>query len=301
MRAEGRPFRGRADLPCLHALVAGAWPARAPFRAFHVGDLHWRLRRQPRRDPRRDLRVWEGEGGRLCALAWFDPPGAGDLLVAPDAPRRALESEALSWLEARALESAAAGEASLLTGGFEGDDERSDLLRQRGYVRGDGFQQHFELSLDAPPPEPVLPAGFRLRSVGLAEDVAPRARVHRLAWGTDWLTDQTYAELRRGGHYRAELDVVAVAPDGELATSCLGWLDEENAAALFEPVGCAPAYRRRGLTRAAVLLCLARMRALGARTAHVLTPSRNEPATRLYTACGFRPVARDFDWVRPLA
>jgi len=49
-------------------------------------------------------------------------------------------------------------------------------------------------------------------------------------------------------HYRADLDIVIVGPDGELASMALAWFDDRNST----PVGNHPAHRQKGLANAVV-------------------------------------------------
>ena len=44
--------------------------------------------------------------------------------------------------------------------------------------------------------------------------------------------------------------IVAVAPSGEFAAFCTVWFDDVTRTGAFEPVGTAPAHRRRGLGKA---------------------------------------------------
>jgi ribosomal protein S18 acetylase RimI-like enzyme len=70
---------------------------------------------------------------------------------------------------------------------------------------------------------------------------------------------------------------------------------------VFEPVGCHPDYRQRGLTRAVMLEGMARLKALGARKAFVNSLATSLPANRLYESSGFRLVDRQRKWVKSLA
>ena len=299
MRA--RFFRHDPDLGRMHHLIADSWRARDALNTFHVGDLHWRLRPQRGRDPLRDIRLWE-DGERLMGFAWYDSPDAGDVLTSPEvADREALEGQLLDWLEDRHIESGRARELSFVPGGCEGDPARIGLLQRRGYTRARLGYLHTLVELDGALATPELPDGFSLRAVTDPADVAERAAVHSRAWESNLLTREVYEAVRAGPLYRPEFDVVAVAPDGSFATSCLAWLDEQNQTALFEPVGCDPAYRRRGLTRAAMLFCMHQLARSGARRAAVVPTSDNAAALALYEACGFRVYSTDWDWERKLA
>jgi len=96
--------------------------------------------------------------------------------------------------------------------------------------------------------------------------------------------------IREAPTYRADLDLVVVAPDSSFAAFCLIWLDTANALGIFEPVGCHPDHQRRGLTRAVVEEGLRRLHGLEARTASVNSHRGDEAAARLYASTGFREI-----------
>ena len=82
--------------------------------------------------------------------------------------------------------------------------------------------------------------------------------------------------------------MVAVTPEGVIAAYVSGWIDPVNRIGDFGPVGALPAYRRQGLTRAALLEGMRRMQARGMDRACISTGVSNTPAIRLYESIGFR-------------
>jgi GNAT superfamily N-acetyltransferase len=144
--------------------------------------------------------------------------------------------------------------------------------------------------------EPVVPEGYRLVTMAEYEDVSARVRGHRAAWGGEVsrFTDDAYGIVRGTWPYRADLDCLAVAPDGTVACTLIAWLDERNRVGELEPVGTAPAHRRLGLASALCLFALHRLRGLGAETG--LVGSRGDAAypipTLVYEGIGFREIAR---------
>ena len=96
--------------------------------------------------------------------------------------------------------------------------------------------------------------------------------------------------LRAHPLYDEQLDIVVEAPDGQLVSYCICWVDAANGVGVFEPVGTRPAYAGRGLARAAIFEGMRRLRDRGMHAARVSTASINERALRLYPACGFEVV-----------
>jgi len=89
--------------------------------------------------------------------------------------------------------------------------------------------------------------------------------------------------------YRLDLDIIAVAEDGELAAFCTVWFDDVTRTAVFEPVDTHPNHQKRGLGKAVMTEGLRRAQRLGATLASV--SSYGKAAYALYESMGFT----DFD------
>ncbi|CAG0930045.1 partial diamine N-acetyltransferase, partial [Planctomycetaceae bacterium] len=149
-------------------------------------------------------------------------------------------------------------------------------------------------------PEAALPAGYQVRAVTDAE-ISNRAAAQRAVW-QPWsvgnVSDDDYARFRRLPGFRRDLDIVTVTPDGVIAAYVNGWLDPVNRIGDFGPVGALPAYRRQGLTRAALLESLRRMKAHGMDRVCISTGVSNVAAIRLYESVGFKIVNQYLDYVQ---
>ena len=132
--------------------------------------------------------------------------------------------------------------------------------------------------------------GFEIRSLLGEEEHAARADAARLAFNST-LTPEVhrdrYLRFMRSPAYVREHDLVAVAPDGTIASFAIYWADAALSLARFEPVGTHPDFQRRGLARAVMQEGLARLAAAGIERAQVITGGSNERAKRLYLAAGF--------------
>ena len=117
-------------------------------------------------------------------------------------------------------------------------------------------------------------------------------------WAVGKVSGDDYAHFVRLPGYNRDLDVVAVAPDGVIAAYVNGWIDPVNRIGYFGPVGACPAYRRQGLTRAALLEGLRRMKAHGMDRMFISTGVLNTPARRLYESIGFRVVNMYLEYVK---
>ena len=312
-------YSGLTDLDALLGMVSASWKRNWPRNRFHVGDVLWYLgltREETPDRPHASIRLWTGDDGKAVGFAWLDGPGSGDVLVHPDHRRLGIEEEMLAWLEEQhRREAAPNGGASTLETGSYDDPYWQELLVTRGFIRDESTRgvPLFWRSLDAlEPDEP--PEGFVVREVAGEHEAAARTMVQREAFANlDFdmpgresgrrapPADSTeierrtrlYRNVMRLPGYRRELDIVVESGDGELAACCTCWLDSENQVGEFEPVGCHPDYRRRGLTRAAMFEGMRRLKNLGAASAVVSTHPLNLPAMRLYESCGFAVVFYD--------
>jgi len=156
-------------------------------------------------------------------------------------------------------------------------------------------------SLHDPLPEPRLPPGFTVRPLAGEAEVPAYVAVHRAAYGTEYMTVERRLSIMRQAHYRPELDLVAVAPDGALAAFGVYMIDasenertgrNEGEIAI---VGTHPACRRRGLAQVLVLVGVSAMRRAGIAGAFLTVADGNTVAIRVYEAAGFRTQAR-MDW-----
>jgi GNAT superfamily N-acetyltransferase len=155
---------------------------------------------------------------------------------------------------------------------FDADFE--DVVRSRGYEKSS--REHRPMSQfvipDSFPPISV-PEGFGLRSLADDNDLA---KVDRVLWrGFDHAGEppkesiEDRRKMQSGPHYRKDLAIVAVAPNGEFAAFAGLWLDSLNRIGYVEPVATDPDYRRLGLGKAAVLEGIRRCGGLGATVTYV--------------------------------
>ncbi len=285
-----KDYASVGDYLAMQSLTQRAWPDNP---RWHVGDVAWGRTSVAGAASRWRTALWQ-EGDLSVGWGWVELPGELSLVVDPRRPD--LIGEILRWFDTVAGE----GEHTCLV--LETESTVIEGLTRAGFIPAEErpFFRYHSRSLDRLE-IPVLPEGFRLRHIEFGE-AEPRARVHRAGWSDfgSRLSTETYADVMAVWPYRPDLDWVVEAPDGELVASALGWLDDVNRAGLLEPVGCAPAYRRRGLARAVNLACLRALRDAGAETGHV-NPRGDDgyPVPGLlYRSIGFEPGPRTVTYVR---
>ncbi len=289
-----RPYTSPTDYEHIRRLLQHTYANSGPPVYATVCDIDW-WRWGPGASPGETYRAqlwWDGHH-ELAGVLWPEMPWGQDmqvdLLVHPHF--RGIEDEMLAWAETQQRAASTGTSLRLTAWTFTRDTVRVTLFQERGYTRTDESLVYLHRSLEQPPSQRILPPGYSIRSVQADEDIIQRVAVHSAAFAPSQMSEDSYRLLvREAPTYRADLDLVVVAPDGSFAAFCLIWLDTVNALGVFEPIGCYPDYQRRGLTRAVMEEGLRRLHDLGARAASVNSHRGDEAAARLYVSTGFREI-----------
>ena len=182
------------------------------------------------------------------------------------------------------------------------DSSTKGLFTERGYARSQSPAEHMRYRLLSQPIIDSVPkCGYAVRALGDESELPARSW---LSWkvfhpdepnenyqGWEW-----YQNVQRVPLYRRDLDIVAVAEDGELAAFCTVWFDDVTRTAVFEPVGTHPNHQKRGLGKAVMSEGLRRAQRLGATLASV--SSYSTAAHALYESMGFTNVDMLEPWIR---
>jgi mycothiol synthase len=247
--------------------------------------------------------LWETAQGQIAAV--LNPEGKQEafLQIHPELRTAALEQEMLAVAEQELIFPDAQGERKLYLWAAQDDGLRQEVLKTRGYTRLNAQEHQRRRLLSNPIPDMQIPQGYRLRPLGDVEELPARSWLSWRAFHPDEPDEdyegwEWYRNVQRAPLYRRDLDLVAVAPDGELAAFCTIWFDDVTRTGSFEPVGTAPEHQRHGLGKALMLEGLRRLKWLGATLATV--GSYSLPAGALYESAGFTDYDRSEAWVKQL-
>lgn len=245
--------------------------------------------------------IWETPDGNVAAV--LNPEGKGEahLQVNPRLRTLELEKDMLKVAEQHLAVSISSDLLRLRVWVNAKDDLRKDILTRRGYHKADGAEHQRRRSLSKPIPDVQVSTGYTVRSLGDVNELPMRSWVSWKAFhpnepdedyeGWEWYHNVQLAPL-----YCRDLDLVAVAPDGEFASFCTVWFDDVNRTGAFEPVGTAPDHQQRGLGKAVMTAGLHRLKQLGATTAFV--GSYSQEAHALYSSVGFSEYELSEPWVK---
>jgi len=243
-------------------------------------------------------RLWKTADGQVVGVAHPEGRSSIALQIHPD--YRHLEEKMIIWGEGHL--------SALVEGGpqrqihlfvYDYDSFRLNLLDDRGYEGIDGAGVVRRLRLDGiNPPAIAIAPGYAMRTTD-PENMADCQRIANLlntAFGRDFHTAEEYQEFTRNApSFRADLDLVAVAPDGSFAAYVGIPYDEANRRGIFEPVCTHPNHRQRGLAQSLMFEGLHRLMALGAVDVTVETGDAI-PANKLYDSIGFTEIHHGVYW-----
>ena len=252
------------------------------------------------------VHLWNGDG-QIVAVLNPDSPGEAFFQFHPGYRSEELLCEMLDAAEGRLPNQKEDGRKEMIAWVNEHDFLFKNILSRRGYTRSKFKAEHMRSRVLSQPvpfdpaqgkPDSVPPAGYTVRALGDEGELPARSWLSWKAFhpdepdekyeGWDW-----YKNVQRVPLYRRDLDIVAVAADGELAAFCTVWFDDVTRTAVFEPVGTHPDHQKRGLGKAVMREGLRRAQRLGANLATV--SSYSEGAHALYDSMGFT----EFDLLEP--
>ena len=301
-----RPIRSEEDFWRVRALLTETMPItptgfnwnvrRWDGSRFHDSDPNWVGQRQTQ------IQLWETESGRLVGAIFNEGDGDAHPQIHPDF--RYLEEAMVAWAEeSLAVPTGSEAQRQLHIFVYEYDRQRTQLLARRGYQRMPYGGVTRRMGLPEPPLEsPQIAPGYLLRTTHPDEpaDCQRIADLLNAAFNRDFHTAADYHNFTRlAPSFRPDLDLVAEAVDGSLASYVGVPYDGANRLGIFEPVCTHPGHRRRGLARTLMLEGLRRLQAIGAGAVMVDTGDM-VPANRLYDSLGFSEVVRGYVWRKTL-
>lgn len=273
-------------------------------------------------DPYRDVVIAE-IGQRIVGYArgWWKEEVGGTVLhlqtgfVAPAWRRRGIGLAMQRWLEARqhAIDAQLAAHPTALFNVFVTQDEhaRAALLQASGFTVARYLTAMVRPDLEAIAPH-VLPQGLEIRPVVPAHYRAiwqADLEAMREHWGRAEPASNAYEAWQREPEFQPDLWSVAwnIATDQVVGQVRAFVRPEENRRfgrlrGYTEFISVHPAWRGRGIARALIAHSLRGQAHLGLQESALEVDSASPSgAVQLYASCGFRAVARNMVFRKPLA
>jgi mycothiol synthase len=282
------------DLDAVFAVVAAQDVADFGEVEFAPGELRDEWSR-PGFDLSTDAVVVEAEG-RVVAAAWMRKRQAL-VSVDPAFTGRGIGAELLAWAERRAV---ALGR-DVHRQEVGGEAARA-LLEGAGYRYVTSFWR-MDIELDAPPPQPVWPAGVRMRRPAVPEDAPALHTIDEAAFVTVPSYHPEPLDEFAIGHLHVNdlaLDLSVLAEDDEGPagfTLCRRWTEEDRG--YVDLLAVHPRAAGRGIGTALLRQAFADFRADGLGGAALGVDAANPRALGLYERVGMRRGARTDRYERP--
>lgn len=245
--------------------------------------------------------IWEDVDGQIASVLTPENKGEAFLQVHPYLLSEQLEVEMLEIAEENLSTQDSNGKRKLRVWANAEDEMRREILSHRGYVKQDFPEFQRRRSISDPIPELKIDPGYTIRSLGENDELPSRSwaswrAFHPQAPDKDYQGWDWYLNVQRAPLYRRDLDIVAVAPGGEIASFCTAWFDDVTRSGAFEPVGTVPDHQRRGLGKAVMTAGMQRLKQLGALRVYV--NSYADEAHALYESAGFTQYDLNEPWVK---
>lgn len=251
-----------------------------------------------------DVFIWETADGQIAAVLNREGPGDVFLQTHPGFRTPELDEEMIMVAEKHLTLTRADGKHKLWVWTDSRDDVRHAILTRCGYAKGDSPEHQWRRALDAPISDVPVPTGYTIRALGDGLELLERCYASGLGFHNDDIKTAVenrndpawYRNTQNAPLYRRDLDLVAFAPDGAIASFATIWFDDVTRSAYLEPVATVPAHRRRGLGKAVLTEGLRRLKRMGAMLAFV--GGYEPPANALYTSV----MGKEFDlsemWIK---
>ncbi len=248
--------------------------------------------------------IWETEAGRIAAV--LNPEGHGQAFPQIDLElcTPELKDELVTVAVEKLGKAGEDGRKKVWLWTDSKDQAFQKILSQRGFhcVDAPGEQEYqHRRSLDEPLPELLPIKGYTIRALGDGLELLERCYASGLGFHQDDIQvarnnrdfPNWYHHIQLAPLYRRDLDLVAVAADGSIASFCTIWFDDVTRSAVFEPVATVPAHQKQGLGKAVMLEGLHRLKKMGCKLA--LVGGYSQAANALY----FSLMGPDYDINEP--
>lgn len=238
------------------------------------------------------IKIWEAQDGNhsvVAGVTCLKPSGSAWIQIHQE--YRELEDAMIPWLERQWMElhENRSGVNKLEFEVPESNTERIACLQRHGYDRGEVYSHYRIRPVNLHIPEFHLPESYSVRNARIEQEFSKYKEVQGSVFPhcAKHMTISHARIYRSASFYNEELDIVAVAPNGDFAAFCTVRLDPISRIAELEPVGTHPEHRKLGLAKAVICEGLRRLRNHNPKAICILGAAPTEGAVRLYDSLGF--------------
>lgn len=244
---------------------------------------------------------WEKKDGKIVAV--LHPTCHDEILmnIHPAYRTPTLEEEMIAYAEVHHSDWTEDQQRILYVPIYADDDQRREILVQRGFRHRPRLIHHWRRDLDTPIPDFPKPSGYDIRSMGDEGELPARSWASWRAFHEDEPDENYdgdyswYHNMQSAPLYRRDLDIVAAHFSGEIAAFTTIYYDDYTRSAVVVLEGTAAEHRQRGLEVALTVEGMRRLKSLGC--TRVFAIADNKELDTLYQATMQKPVVVQ-PWVK---
>jgi GNAT superfamily N-acetyltransferase len=277
-----------------------SWPAaRLDYWRWHVARV------VAQRSIESSIFLWETPTEEIAAVLNQESDGDVFLQIHPQYQNSELEETLIETAEDQLYRSQDGEKKRLTIWAHDHDSGRQQILANRGFHKKEDpnwQERQRQRSLEQPLPDFPVAEGYLVRSLGGPEEIPSRSWASWRAFhpnspdedyeGWDWYP----INIQNQPMYRRDLDLVAIAPDGEVAAFTTLWYDDVTRWGYFEPVGTVPEHQKKGLGKSVIVEAMRRMKIMGGLIVGV--GGYSVPANKLYSAVFSEDSLVSAPWIR---
>ena len=291
MQIIERNYSNNSDLQTMADLVR-----KFPSENIHVVDLPYRLSSWSFDYPE-NVRLWTDEKNQLLAWAILQTPfWKIDYAYNPEF-HHMVHPQILRWADEQAhkIVGTSSGHPSWFVPVIASQTDRIHDLEKAGFTSQANVGEHswsqvlMEHSMQIPA-NINLPEGFYIHPLNGMSEVDAYVEIHRAVFESKNMTTEWRQRTLQRPEYISDIDLVAVAPNGQLAAFCICWLARDtngNISGQIEPLGVLADFRKLGLGRAILVEGLQRLSAKSVQHIYVQTDNYRDAAFKLYESTDF--------------
>jgi mycothiol synthase len=232
----------------------------------------------------KDVTLWETEDHQIQAVLNPEERGQVFIQIHPSIKTSSLEEQMIAFAEEHLRSPSRKGGHSIYIWSDSKDALRQTILEQRGFVPYEPWIEHqWRRSLELPIPERSMKTGYSIRPLGDTAELPSRCWASWRAFHPNEPDEKYdpdvswYQNIQAAPLYQPDLDLVAIAPSGEVAAFTTIWYEPATHTGHFEPVGTVPEHQRQGLGSALLCEGMRRLKQSGATLAMTVggTPHAN--------------------------
>ncbi|WP_310830326.1 GNAT family N-acetyltransferase [Paenibacillus pedocola] len=233
--------------------------------------------------------IWE-DAGRIVGLATYEQ-NVGNVWFSVDPGYVFLKEEMLLYAKDSLRKD---GEVQVLI--RDSDSDFQQIAAGLGLKPTQEHECNAVIPIEESLMKYTLPEGYRIVSLADEFDLNKYNKVLWRGFNHEGEAPEAIQDLLdrqtelSGPHVDLNLKIAVAAPDGQFVAYCGMWHLPGNDYALVEPVATDPAYRMKGLGKAAVLEGVRRCGERGAKRAYVGS------SQQFYYSIGFRPYSTETWW-----